>query len=154
MENHPIQDIVTDAVEKIHDLVDSNTVIGERIKTDSGITILPITKITFGFVSGGSDFATEKQKDLFGGAASTGASITPVGFLVINGTSVKLIQMAEGGAAFDRVLNMVPDVMDRVDGLISSKGKKEIKGKVSSKDDEAKNIVKDTENVSEKPENL
>ena len=119
------QEVIANALDKMHELIDSNTVIGSPIKTDSDVTILPVSKITFGFVSGGTDFATEKQKDLFGGAASSGASITPIGFLVIQGTSVRLIQLAEGGRTVDRVLNMVPEVMDKVEGFISKTGKKE-----------------------------
>lgn len=114
---HPIQQLINDAMGKMREIVDSNTVIGTPITTREGTTILPVSKISFGFVSGGTDFANEKQKDLFGGAASSGASITPVGFLVIKGDSVKLIQLAENGRAVDRVLNMVPEVLDKVEGL-------------------------------------
>lgn len=124
---HPIQQLINDAMGKMREIVDSNTVIGTPITTREGTTILPVSKISFGFVSGGTDFANEKQKDLFGGAASSGASITPVGFLVIKGDSVKLIQLAENGRAVDRVLNMVPEVLDRVEGFIS-KDKKSDKG--------------------------
>lgn len=116
---HPIQQLINDAMGKMREIVDSNTVIGTPITTREGTTILPVSKISFGFVSGGTDFANEKQKDLFGGAASSGASITPVGFLVIKGDSVKLIQLAENGRAVDRVLNMVPEVLDKVEGFIS-----------------------------------
>ena len=124
---HPIQQLINDAMGKMREIVDSNTVIGTPITTREGTTILPVSKISFGFVSGGTDFANEKQKDLFGGAASSGASITPVGFLVIKGDSVKLIQLAENGRAVDRVLNMVPEVLDKVEGFIS-KDKKPDKG--------------------------
>lgn len=124
---HPIQQLINDAMGKMREIVDSNTVIGTPITTREGTTILPVSKISFGFVSGGTDFANEKQKDLFGGAASSGASITPVGFLVIKGDSVKLIQLAENGRAVDRVLNMVPEVLDKVEGFIS-KDKKSDKG--------------------------
>ena len=124
---HPIQKLINDAMGKMREIVDSNTVIGTPITTREGTTILPVSKISFGFVSGGTDFANEKQKDLFGGAASSGASITPVGFLVIKGDSVKLIQLAENGRAVDRVLNMVPEVLDKVEGFIS-KDKKSDKG--------------------------
>ena len=124
---HPIQQLINDAMGKVREIVDSNTVIGTPITTREGTTILPVSKISFGFVSGGTDFANEKQKDLFGGAASSGASITPVGFLVIKGDSVKLIQLAENGRAVDRVLNMVPEVLDKVEGFIS-KDKKSDKG--------------------------
>ena len=124
---HPIQQLINDAMGKMREIVDSNTVIGTPITTREGTTILPVSKISFGFVSGGTDFANEKQKDLFGGAASSGASITPVGFLVIKGDSVKLIQLAENGRAVDRVLNMVPEVLDKLEVFIS-KDKKSDKG--------------------------
>ena len=146
MEQHPIHDIITDTVEKMRQLVDSNTVIGSPIKVGDDTTILPVSKVTFGFVSGGSDFATQRQKDLFGGAASTGASITPTGFLVIRGSSVRLIQMADGGAALDRVLNMVPDVMDRIDGIV---GKGSKGGKVADRinSENIADIVKEAQEV-------
>ena len=108
MAEKPVQEIMAASLEKIRDLVDSNTVIGSPIHTQDGTTILPISKISFGFVSGGTDFATKTQKDLFGGAASAGGSVTPVGFLVIKEGSVKLMQLAEGGATVDRLINMMP----------------------------------------------
>lgn len=126
-QQHPIQELMANALGKMREIVDSNTIIGAPITAGGGVTILPVSKISFGFVSGGTDFATEKQKDLFGGAASSGASITPVGFLVIRGTNVRLIQLAEGGQTIDRVLNMVPEVMDKVEGFINKATKKEDK---------------------------
>ena len=121
MAEKPVQELMASALEKMRDLVDSNTVIGSPIYTQDGTTILPISKISFGFVSGGTDFASKTQKDLFGGAASSGASITPVGFLVIKDGSVKLMQLAEGGATVDRLINMMPEVIDRVEGFIAKK---------------------------------
>lgn len=121
MAEKPVQELMASALEKMRDLVDSNTVIGSPIYTQDGTTILPVSKITFGFVSGGTDFASKTQKDLFGGAASSGASITPVGFLVIKEGSVKLMQLAEGGATLDRLINMMPEVIDRVEGFIAKK---------------------------------
>ncbi|MEG2192905.1 MAG: spore germination protein GerW family protein, partial [Oscillospiraceae bacterium] len=118
------QDLMAGALEKMRELVDSNTIMGSPINTQDGTTILPVSKITFGFVSGGTDFANEKQKDMFGGAASSGATISPVGFLVIKDGNVKLVQFAEGGQTVDRVLSMVPEVMDKVEGFIAKGGKK------------------------------
>ena len=133
MAEKPVQELMTSALEKMRDLVDSNTVIGSPINTQDGTTILPVSKITFGFVSGGTDFANKTQKDLFGGAASSGASITPVGFLVVKDGNVKLLQLAEGGATLDRLINMMPEVIDRVEGFISSKtGKKDNTVKTSA----------------------
>ena len=120
-----VQELMANTLGKMRELVDSNTVIGTPITNESGVTIIPVSKISFGFVSGGTDFANDKQKDLFGGAASSGASITPVGFLVINGTSVKFMQVAEGNRTIDRVINMMPEVIDKLEALIGKKTKKE-----------------------------
>ena len=120
-----IQQLMANTLGKMRELVDSNTVIGTPITTEAGTTIIPVSKISFGFVSGGTDFANDKQKDLFGGAASSGASITPVGFLVINGTTVKFMQVAEGNRTIDRLINMMPEVIDKLEALISKKTGKE-----------------------------
>ena len=116
-----VQELMANTLGKMRELVDSNTVIGTPITTEAGTTIIPVSKISFGFVSGGTDFANDRQKDLFGGAASSGASITPVGFLVINGTSVKFMQVAEGNRTIDRLINMMPEVIDKLETLISKK---------------------------------
>ena len=118
-----IQQLLANTLGKMRELVDSNTVIGTPITTEAGTTIIPVSKISFGFVSGGTDFANDKQKDLFGGAASSGASITPVGFLVVNGTTVKFMQVAEGNRTIDRLINMMPEVIDKLEALISKKPK-------------------------------
>ena len=120
-----VQELMANTLGKMRELVDSNTVIGTPITNESGVTIIPVSKISFGFVSGGTDFANDRQKDLFGGAASSGASITPVGFLVINGTSVKFMQVAEGNRTIDRLINMMPEVIDKLEALIGKKTKKE-----------------------------
>lgn len=120
-----IQELMAGTLGKMRELVDSNTVIGTPITTEAGVTIIPVSKITFGFVSGGTDFASEKQKDLFGGAASSGASITPVGFLVVNGTAVKFMQVAEGNRTMDRLINMMPEVIDKLETLLSKNSKKD-----------------------------
>lgn len=147
MAEKPVQELMASALEKMRDLVDSNTVIGSPINTQDGTTILPISKITFGFVSGGTDFASKTQKDLFGGAASSGASITPVGFLVIKDGSVKLMQLAEGGATLDRLINMMPEVIDRVEGFIANRtGKKDTTVKTST---EFAQTVNDVEEIIE-----
>ena len=130
-----IQQLLANTLGKMRELVDSNTVIGTPITTEAGTTIIPVSKISFGFVSGGTDFANDKQKDLFGGAASSGASITPVGFLVVNGTTVKFMQVAEGNATIDRLINMMPEVIDKLEALISKKTNKEPEMVPANEDD-------------------
>lgn len=149
MAEKPVQEIMASSLEKIRDIVDSNTVIGSPIHTQDGTTILPISKISFGFVSGGTDFASKTQKDLFGGAASAGGSVTPVGFLVIKEGSVKLMQLAEGGATIDRLINMMPEVIDRIEGFVASRtGKKDTTVKT---DMEFADTVSDISDITEEP---
>ncbi len=119
---HPVGDLMASTLEKMKELVDSQTIMGNPMQIDEKTTIIPVSKATFAFISGGTDFTNQKQKDLFGGAASSGASITPVGFLVIQEGNVRLLQFADGGQTVDRVLNMVPDVMSKVEGFFSKNG--------------------------------
>ncbi len=116
---HKAGELMAKALEKMRELVDSQTIMGQPMKIDEKTTIIPVSKATFAFISGGTDFTNQKQKDLFGGAASSGASVTPVGFLVIQDGNVRLLQFAEGGQTVDRVLNMVPDVMTKVEGFFA-----------------------------------
>ena len=138
-----IQELLANTLGKMRELVDSNTVIGSPIHTQDGTTILPISKVSFGFVSGGTDFATKTQKDLFGGAASAGGSVTPVGFLVIKDGSVKLMQLAEGGATLDRLINMMPEVIDRIEGFVANRGGKKEKTQTSVEYAEAVSDISD-----------
>lgn len=123
---HPISGLMNTTLEKIRQMVDSNTIIGNPINTADGSTILPVSKVTFGFTSGGSDFVSSKSpKDLFGGGSGAGVSIQPVAFLVIQNGNVKMLQIADNNtSSLDRALNMLPDIVDKVSGLVA-KGKKE-----------------------------
>ena len=119
-EQHPISGLMNVTLEKIRQMVDSNTIIGNPIHSADGTTILPVNKVTFGFASGGSDFASTKApKDLFGGGSGAGVSLQPVGFLVIKEGNVRLIQLADHSSTVDRALNMLPDVVDKISGLVS-----------------------------------
>ena len=121
---HPINGLMDVTLEKIRQMVDSNTIIGNPINTADGTTILPVSKVTFGFTSGGSEFLSSKApKELFGGGSGAGVSITPIGFLVLHGGNVRLIQLAEKNNGFDRALNLIPDVMDRVQDMVGGKKK-------------------------------
>ncbi len=121
---HPINGLMNVTLEKIRQMVDANTIIGNPIQAPDGTTVLPVSKVSFGFTSGGSDFVSSKvPKELFGGGSGAGMSITPVAFLVLQKDNVRLIQLADKDNSLDRILNMVPDVMDKVQGFVSSNGK-------------------------------
>ena len=126
MSEHPIQGLMDVTLEKIKSMVDSNTIIGNPINMADGTMILPVSKVTFGFASGGSDFVSKNaaSKDLFGGGAGAGITLTPVAFLAIHEGEVKLLQVDPFNSTADRVVGMVPDVVDKISGLFSKKDKK------------------------------
>lgn len=113
-----IEGVLNTTLEKLKTLVDVNTIIGEQIVTPDGTVIIPISKVTFGFASGGSDLPTSKPKDLFGGGSGAGVTIQPLAFLVIApGSGVKLLQMEQYSNSVDRAVKMMPDVIDQVASL-------------------------------------
>ncbi len=127
-QNHPINDLMNTTMQKIREMVDANTIIGQPIRTDE-VTLIPVSKLSFGFASGGTDFTTKNQKpdagNLFGGGGGAGVNIQPVAFLVIKGSTVKVLPVAPPPATtVDRVVEMVPDVMDRVTGFIEKQQEK------------------------------
>lgn len=126
--NHPINELMGTTMDKIREMVDANTIIGEPIRTDE-ITLIPVSKLSFGFASGGSDFTTKNQKpnadNSFGGGSGAGVNIQPVAFLVIKGSTVKVLPVAPPPeSTVDRVVEMVPDVVDKVTGFIEKQQEK------------------------------
>ena len=122
-QNHPINDLMSGIMEKIRDMVSANTIIGEPIRTDE-ITLIPVSKLSFGFASGGSDFASKNQKpdaNLFGGGGGAGVNIQPVAFLVVKNGCVRTIQLSDPSNSLDRALTMLPELIDKVGQLIKSK---------------------------------
>lgn len=125
MSEHPISSLMETSMQKLREMVDVNTIVGQPIHAEDGTTIIPVSKVTFGFGSAGSDFPSSKPKDMFGGGSGGGVSISPIAFLVISGGNVRLLQLAgsdESGTA-DRIINMVPDVVDKVSDLFQAKKK-------------------------------
>ena len=120
----PISELTDSSMKNLQTLIDSNSVVGDPITTPDGTTILPVSRVSFGFGTGGSDLPAT-QKELFGGGSGGGVSITPVAFLVIQNGSVKVLQIQSFSSAADRVVGMVPDVIDRVSGFVSGMGKKD-----------------------------
>ena len=127
-QNHPINDLMSTTMEKIRTMVDANTIIGEPIRAE-GVTLIPVSKLSFGFASGGSDFTTKNQKpaaaNSFGGGSGAGAKLEPVAFLIIKGENVRLLPVAPPpGTTVDRVIEMVPEVVDKVTAFIEKQQEK------------------------------
>ena len=117
--------ILASTIEKIRDLVDTSTIIGEAIYAEGGTTSIPVSKVTYGFASGGADFPSKGSKELFGGGGGAGVTITPVAFLVINNGDVTLKHITAYDNAAERVVNLVPEMFDKVTGLMN-KAKKDV----------------------------
>lgn len=133
-ENHPIEGLMLTTMSSIHDMIDVNTIIGEPIESADGMTIIPISKVSFGFAAGGSEFNTEsineyskKEKEEliqyrlpFGGGAGAGASISPVAFLIIQNGTTKLLPV-EHASCIDRLMDYVPDLMEKMNEMFNKK---------------------------------
>ena len=126
MAEHPIQGLMNVTMDKIRQMADSNTIIGKPIKTDDGTTILPVSRISFGFASAGTDFDGKNaaNKDLFGGGSGAGVNIQPVAFLVVKDGCVRTIQLSDGSNTIDRALTMLPELVDKVIALLKKEEKK------------------------------
>lgn len=125
-EKRQIQDLMGVTMEKMREMVDVQTIIGDPIVVSDKVTIIPVSKVSYGFASGGSDLpAKSNPKDLFGGGAGAGVSIQPVAFLVVQEDGVRLLQMDEASDALSSAIRSVPEVVDRISGLVKKGGKKE-----------------------------
>lgn len=110
---------------KIREVMDANTVVGQPIEA-GGVTVIPVCKISIGYGSGGSDFAQKNQRpenpNAFGGGAGMGVSITPVSFLVIREGTVRMVSVEQPAATVaDRVIDLVPGVVDKVSAMVGKK---------------------------------
>ena len=120
---HPINGLLDSSMQNLRSLVDANTVIGEAITTPDGTVIIPVSKVSFGFGSGGSDLPTQKEGELFGGAAGGGVSVQPLAFLVVKDGDVRLLQFDNSKNVADRAVSLMPELFDKVSELFSKKDK-------------------------------
>ena len=123
MKDQSAEKILASTIEKVRDLVDVSTIIGEPIKVDDDVTIIPVSKVTYGFASGGSDFPSKNNVELFGGAGGAGVTINPVAFLVINKGEVSLKHITAADNAAERAVNLVPEMFDKVTNLMNKNTK-------------------------------
>ncbi len=134
MKEQSASGILGTSIEKIKDLVDVSTIIGEPIRISETLQVIPVSKVTYGFASGGTDFPSKNNQELFGGGGGAGITISPVAFLVVNNGSVtvKYIDAAEGSV--ERVIGMVPDLVDKATDVI---------GQLTNRDKTVDNAIND-----------
>lgn len=122
--NHPLPNMLEATMSKIKEMVDVNSVIGDPITTPDGVTIIPVSKVTYGFGGGGSDFNAKNANaaNPFGGGVGAGVKISPIAFLVIRDGNVRMLPVAvPANTTVDRVVEMVPDFVDKISAFIDSK---------------------------------
>lgn len=123
--DHPIGSLMDTTMNKIKEMIDVNTIIGEPITAPDGTLIIPVSKVSYGFASGGSDLPTKKEnKDCFGGGSGAGVTIQPVAFLSVYKGNVKLIPIEKFDGASDRIVGMIPDMIDKVKEVFKKDKKK------------------------------
>ncbi|MCI5689957.1 MAG: sporulation protein YtfJ [Clostridiales bacterium] len=123
--NHPVSELMTETIQKIKEAVDANTVMGEPI-TAGEVTLIPVSKISLGFGTGGSEMAGNAPKGCgenpFGGGGGAGLKVVPVCFLVITGTTVRVLPVeAAPETSLDRIVDMIPDVVSKLTSLVEEK---------------------------------
>ena len=122
--SNSLPNMLENTIAKIRDMVDVNSVVGDPITTPDGGTIIPISKVSVGFGGGGSDFVSKnvnKQENPFGGGAGGGVKITPIAFLIVKEGTVRMLPVAApANTTADRLVEMVPDVLDKVSNFIDS----------------------------------
>jgi len=132
MEEHPIEGLMLTAMDSIRDMIDVNTIIGEPMQIKENVSIIPISKVCFGFAAGGSEFKGESIEDYkkkeneenityrnpFGGGSGAGVSIKPVAFLIIQGENVKLLPV-EHNCTIDRILDYMPELCEKAEKMIN-----------------------------------
>lgn len=123
-----LPNMLENTIAKIREMVDVNSVIGTPITTSDGVTIIPVSKVSVGVGGGGSDFVSKnvnKQENPFGGGAGGGVKVTPVAFLVVKEGSVRVLPIpAPANTTADRIVEQVPDVLDKITDFIDSRTEK------------------------------
>lgn len=145
-EQHPIEGLMTTAMENLKDMVDVNTIIGDPIESPDGSVIITVSKVGFGFAAGGSEFnggQGKKQSDSedsqssslpFGGGSGGGVSITPTAFLIVNNKGVQMIHLDENTHLYEKLLDVAPQAIEKIQEIIKDSKSSEKKDKKDDKD--------------------
>lgn len=128
MKEHPLQDLMGETMEKIRSMVNVDVVVGTPIPAGE-VTIIPVSRASFGFASGGTDFSSKNQKpgeeNAFGGGSGAGVKLDPIAFLIVRGDTVRLLPvMPPPGGAVDRVVDMVPELVDKITTFVEKQQEK------------------------------
>lgn len=120
MKETPVNKIMENTLEKMRQMVDVSTIIGEPIVTGE-TTLIPVSKVSYGFTSGGTDLPSKQNAELFGGAGGGGITISPVAFIVIQKDKVRMMQINNYTSSADRAISMIPELVEQISQLVKAK---------------------------------
>ncbi|WP_373893076.1 GerW family sporulation protein [Virgibacillus natechei] len=131
MSEHPIEGLMTTAMENLKDMIEVNTIIGDPVKSPDGSLIIPVSKLGFGFAAGGTEFnnssssSSDGSEDTlpFGGGSGGGVSITPVAFLIVSEHGIKMVHLDQSTHIYEKMLDFAPQVVEKVQEIIRDAGK-------------------------------
>nr|WGD74379.1 GerW family sporulation protein [Bacillus subtilis] len=135
MADHPIQGLMKTAMENLKEMIDVNTIIGDPVETPDGSVILTVSKVGFGFAAGGSEFGgkpvekkseddeTREQKLPFGGGSGGGVSITPIAFLIVGSTGIRMLHLDENTHLIEKILDAAPQTLERIQQMFKKNNK-------------------------------
>ncbi|MBQ7974554.1 MAG: GerW family sporulation protein [Clostridia bacterium] len=122
MSTHPINELMTNVMGNLKQMVDVNTIVGSPVETADGTTIIPVSKVGFGFAAGGSDFGKSangsSEPANFGGGSGAGVSIAPIGFLVVSKDQIRMIPVTSTNSAVDKLVDYIPTAISKVNSII------------------------------------
>ncbi|QKY69688.1 GerW family sporulation protein [Lentibacillus sp. CBA3610] len=130
MDEHPIQGLMTTAMENLKDMTEVNTIIGDPVESPDGSMIIPVSRLGFGFAAGGSEFTGSKSSDEsggsdsmpFGGGSGGGVSVTPVAFLIVNPKGIKMIHLDESIHIYEKMMDFAPKAVEKIQQLLKESG--------------------------------
>ncbi|BDG81070.1 MULTISPECIES: GerW family sporulation protein [Bacillus] len=140
MADHPIQGLMKTAMENLKEMIDVNTIIGDPVETPDGSVILTVSKVGFGFAAGGSEFGgkpaekkseddeTREQKLPFGGGSGGGVSITPIAFLIVGSTGIRMLHLDENTHLIEKILDAAPQTLERIQQMFKKNNKNQNQG--------------------------
>ncbi|WP_440896106.1 GerW family sporulation protein [Amphibacillus sp. Q70] len=132
MQQHPIEGLMSETMEQLKNIIDVKTIIGDPIQTPDGSTIIPISKVSFGFAAGGSEFPDQKNSDQeqnnneestlpFGGGSGGGVSIIPIAFLVTHKQGNEIIHLRDQNHLYDKLIEVAPQAVEKIKEMLEQK---------------------------------
>ena len=125
MSDHPIQGLMTTAMENLKEMIDVNTFIGDPVETPDGSVIMTVSKVGFGFAAGGSEFVIDGESGSsqpFGGGSGGGVSITPIAFLIVSSQGVKMLHLDENTHLIEKIMDVAPQAVEKIQQMLSKGG--------------------------------